>query len=423
MEKSERANPDVRARIYQSARQALDAGLKKQGVSDPQVVLAQHQRLEEKIREIEMEERRAEVSAQPAPPAPRPPVVSPAVPPAVPPVVPPVVTVAPVAAPAAAPSIAPPVAPDASRQPPGSRMSEPRDASILGGATRDAGRPSPGAPQVAAASGLDSLRADRDGHFDAAPEPPPVPAQAPARQGRERNRASEKRSRDETLLETRPERTAKPRRRRSFLSVLMAWLVFFVLVGLAVWWAYSSGLVQQSLQQALDAAERSTAGQSSDLGSGGTQNGFSEAWTEIFAGGDAAALQGGTASRVEPVAIQDGTASRVMSGASGSAGDVSVSVPAEILQELAGKSSTIALTVQSATESPVQFSVRCDFGSLGECPRHRFTAGQERADVLLRVTFERSIAPNAPGRLLINTGIDQAEGAILLHSVRVLPGQ
>ena len=161
MEKSERANPDVRARIYQSARQALDAGLKKQGVSDPQVVLAQHQRLEEKIREIEMEERQAEVSAQPVPPASRPPVVSPVVPP----VAPPVVTVAPVAAPAAAPSVAPPIATDASRQPPGYRVSEPRDASILGGATRDAGRPSPGAPQVAAASGLDSLRAARAGQI------------------------------------------------------------------------------------------------------------------------------------------------------------------------------------------------------------------------------------------------------------------
>jgi hypothetical protein len=93
------------------------------------------------------------------------------------------------------------------------------------------------------------------------------------------------------------------------------------------------------------------------------------------------------------------------------------------LQELVGKSSTIALTVQSATEKPVQFSVRCDFASLGACARHRFSARQERADVLLRVTFEGSAAPNGPGRLLLNTGLDGGGQSILLDSVRVLPGQ
>jgi hypothetical protein len=73
LEKSERSNPDVRARIYQSARQALDAGLKKQGISDEQVVLAQHQRLEQKIREIEFEERKAVAAAASTPAAATPP--------------------------------------------------------------------------------------------------------------------------------------------------------------------------------------------------------------------------------------------------------------------------------------------------------------------------------------------------------------
>ncbi|CAD7043087.1 regulator [Pseudorhizobium halotolerans] len=410
LEKSERSNPDVRARIYQSARQALDAGLKKQGISDEQVVLAQHQRLEQKIREIEFEERKAVAAAASTPAA--------ATPPAAPRVAPaeaPAAT-SPAVSPAASP-IAPPVSSGVSREAPRSPASRPQDdAPLLGGATRDASRDISSAPGVASASGLDSLRAARDIPFEARQEPQAAPL--PVGEARDA-----KRPRDETLLETRPERTAKPRRRRGFLSVLLAWLVFFILVGLAAWWAYSSGLVQQSLQQALDAAERTAGGPSSDLGSRGPQNGFSEAWTEVFSGGNANTLEGGAAARLEPVAIQGTTAARVMSGASTAEGDVSIPVPAEILQELAGKSSTIALTVQSAAEAPVQFSVRCDFGSLGACPRHRFTARQERADVLLRVTFERSIAPNAPGRLVVNTGLDGAEAAILLHSVRVLPGQ
>ncbi|MFN6986084.1 MAG: hypothetical protein ACK4OI_14750, partial [Rhizobium oryzihabitans] len=57
LEKSDRSNAEVRARIYQSSRQALEAGLRKQGIDDPQVVAQQRQRLESLIHIIENEER------------------------------------------------------------------------------------------------------------------------------------------------------------------------------------------------------------------------------------------------------------------------------------------------------------------------------------------------------------------------------
>ncbi len=231
-----------------------------------------------------------------------------------------------------------------------------------------------------------------------------------------------RRTRDATTLDIPPERAAKPRRRRGFLSVLMAWLVFFALIGAAVWWAYSSGIIQQSLQQALDAANRGTANRSG-AAQEGPQTGFSEDWVEVFDGSDQAAVQAGPSASAEAASTATGSAIRLASASATAEGDVAIAIPAEILRELAGKSSTIALTVQSASEAAFQFSVRCDFGSLGNCARHRFTARQEAADVLLRVTFERSIAPNDPGRLLLNTGLDEANASLVLHSVRVLPGQ
>lgn len=57
LEKSDRSNAEVRARIYQSSRQALEAGLRKQGIDDPQIVGQQRQRLESLIHVIENEER------------------------------------------------------------------------------------------------------------------------------------------------------------------------------------------------------------------------------------------------------------------------------------------------------------------------------------------------------------------------------
>src|SRR5690606_2619769 len=55
--RSERANAEVRARIYQSARNALEAGLRKQEINDPEAISAQRHRLEATIHQIEGEER------------------------------------------------------------------------------------------------------------------------------------------------------------------------------------------------------------------------------------------------------------------------------------------------------------------------------------------------------------------------------
>ncbi|RYD82625.1 MAG: hypothetical protein EOP61_41905, partial [Sphingomonadales bacterium] len=56
LERAERSDPDIRARIYQSARNALDVGLRKQEIADPTVIERQRQRLEVTIGEIEHEE-------------------------------------------------------------------------------------------------------------------------------------------------------------------------------------------------------------------------------------------------------------------------------------------------------------------------------------------------------------------------------
>ncbi|MCY1310482.1 hypothetical protein D9M70_606760 [compost metagenome] len=45
LERSDRASAETRARIYQSARQALEAGLQKQGIEDVNVIAQQRHRL------------------------------------------------------------------------------------------------------------------------------------------------------------------------------------------------------------------------------------------------------------------------------------------------------------------------------------------------------------------------------------------
>ncbi|WP_037079302.1 hypothetical protein [Neorhizobium vignae] len=397
LDRSNRADREIRARIYQSARQALDAGLRKQGVTDRLIIMQQHELLERKIHEIEM----AEVERL-AEPAPEPSVeLDPEQPYAAEPMA------------VESPVMEARLRPDApQRQAPPSPAAPSID--TVSGETR--------APSAAAMSSgdLGGVSPARGARIEAEPFQPEPPAKE-AKPGKPNRNA---RPSSDSGLDVPPERAAKPRKRRGFLSHLLTWVVTLGVVGGACWWFYQSGLVQSIVEEAMKSADRSAAGQ----GVGGPvafdpRRGFSDEWVEIFVPSKAAEMKAGGQAKVEAVAASEGQAVRIASATSGDGGDVSVEVPPEVLREMAGKSSTVALTLQSGQNSSVQLSVRCDFGSLGNCSRHRFTATQEKLEALFRVTFERSLAPNRPGRLIFNSGIDGADRAVLLYSVRILPGQ
>lgn len=399
LERSDRVNRDVRARIYQSARQALDAGLRKQGVSDRLTIMQQQELLERKIQEIEAEElRRLE---QPAPM--------------------PVLELDTELPYDQEPQrVDPPVQTTAASEPARREPEVMLDGETRSATTAPAASTAPPVEAAAAApmgssgdlGGLGAARAER---LEAVPEAKPAKAakakKAPAPPSG-------------TTLDVPPERAAKPRRRRGFLSHLMTWLITLAVVGGACWWFYQSGMVQSFIEEAMKAADRATA-----AGSGegpiafDPRSGFSDDWAEIFVPSRVAELKPGDRAQVEAVAGAEGQAVRIVSATPGEGGDVAIDVPPEVLREMAGKSSTVALTLQSAQDNSVQLSVRCDFGSLGNCSRHRFTATQEKQDALFRVTFERSLAPNSPGRLIVNSGLDGADRPVLLYSVRILPGQ
>ncbi|HEV7433636.1 MAG TPA: hypothetical protein VGO22_02000 [Pseudorhizobium sp.] len=390
LEKSDRGNPAIRAQIYQSARQALQSGLSKQGVTDVQVIATQRQRLEAKIREIEEEEQRS----QPTAPTPATPQVR-----------------------APAPEAHEPR--NVRQQPPAGAASA--EAFALGGATRDewhsADRTEAGDP-----SSLGALGADRS---DAAPGKMSQDVLGETRlDGASpgvRAKGRRRRSADPSALTDSMKRSRSPRRRRSLMPVLAAWLVFLALFAAAAWWAYSSGLVRQSMEQAIEAANRSSLNQQNGQGLG-PQVGFSEDWLLVFDGSDAGAVEASGAAQLEPADTASGSAAR-LSLVAGAEGEIVVAVPVDILRQLAGRTSTIALTVQAAADAAVEFAVSCDFGSLGTCPRHRFTAHQEKAEALFRVTFAETSAADASGRLLLTTSSAAGSSEILLHAVRILPGQ
>lgn len=390
--RSERDDAHVRARIYQSARQALDAGLKKQDITDPDVIDRQRRGLEDKIREIEIEERHRIRAAE-----------------------------AEAAARAAAEVQIDSPTPDLAAD----RMDEPS----LGGQTRDPSQIEAGAAGDEDAFGsLAAMRAE-PGSDRLAPEAPSFPGPKESRFGRKKKSKATRANRTESELSA-PQVPGEKRKRqrRGLISRLFIYFIFFTFLAMGGWWAYSSGLFLTPEQRDTSVPNPPPAVREEDFtGAAGQafnpQQGFSDDWLQVYTADSKVAVTPGAEASAEVVAMADGPALRITSRAPGAGGDVAIPVPVEVLREMAGKTSTIALTLQAVGNAAVQLAVRCDFASLGSCSRHRVMAMQERADTLFRVTFDRTLAPTQAGRIYVNSDILGGSQPILLYSVRVLPGQ
>ena len=154
-----------------------------------------------------------------------------------------------------------------------------------------------------------------------------------------------------------------------------------------------------------------------------SRGGFSDDWIDVFEPQQIAAIRPRANGMVDVVTASDGTAVRLGSRSGDADGAIEITVPADVLRELAGRTSTIALTLQSADDKPVQISVDCDFSRLGACPRHRFTINPQKLDALFRVSFDSGMAPASAGRLVVNADLSGGGRGVNLYSVRILPGQ
>ncbi|AOG09073.1 MAG: hypothetical protein KJ981_05500 [Alphaproteobacteria bacterium] len=380
--RADRSNAEARARVYQSARQALETGLRKQNIDDPESIDYQRRRLEALIHSIELEERtRLEVRPEPSVPHP--------------------------AAPVAAPSqrAAEPTAPT----PPDRRT----------------GRVEPGFaagdPPVGAQTGY------REPSFDEEPE---IAARA----------SVDAHADDEgPMPDMRSERPLQaPRRRRGIVARLTIMSIFLATLGIGAWWIYSSGLLlteaerdtsvpnpppRAEAEDFTGAPETTSPSEPAGPQALDARGGFSDDWIEVFAPQQVSALRPRANALVDIVTASDGSAAQIVSRSGDEAGVIEVTVPTEVLREMAGRTSTIALTVQSIDDEPVQISVECDFPRMGDCPRHRFTVNPQKLDALFRVSFDNGMAPSTPGRLLINADLSGSGRGVNLYAIRVLPGQ
>jgi len=431
LERAERSDPDIRARIYQSARNALDVGLRKQEISDMTVIERQRQRLEVTIREIEDEEmarlrsiaqfervaleREPEDEPEPAIEASR-----------------------------QQPQHSWPVGPPVSRNHPAppvrQPVSEPLDAEF---------EDEP--PAVAPDRRVESLQVE---HIAQRAEPTseiPLGSRPAANTRRTEPVIDDYLS---GLTATREAQSSAPvgeqpqaaewddeaaeaiaptkKRRRGFGSFLVSTFVYLFLLGIiggGVWWVYDTGMIDAALKgegefqlvpDALRSEKSTPARQEARLD---TLRGFNGDWINIYKpGADTERAKPRAKAAIDENRDSDGVATVITSNAPDQDGDVLIEVPASLLQDLAGKTSTIAVTVKSNTEKPAHIYVQCEFKTLGDCGRHRYTVTNERADELIQVKFDGKMSPSSAGHIVINSDLTGEGSSIRLYGIRVLPG-
>ncbi|TCP89313.1 hypothetical protein C8J31_102488 [Rhizobium sp. PP-CC-2G-626] len=427
LERSDRASAETRARIYQSARNALEAGLRKQNVLDETVVAQQRHRLEVTIHTIEQQERAAlrDLSVVHSPVSPAP--VSPA--PVSPSTVPPQNPAEPASP--AEPHVTIADAPraeqrasgrDAERQEPGfGEVTAERPSSRRDGPSFDA-------PDVDGPRGDGRVeRGNRHRERDDAPfTETPTSMVAPVRDTKRPGAQARDAVNDLGLPGAEP---LVPRRRRGrggrIASILMVAAVLVAAIGSATWWVMSTGLLERP--QGQPAPPPTVAAEDFDGGAGlrtlGAQAGFTADWVDLYLPTATGGVTPGARVRTEVVRDEGGARLRIASGTGDASGNVAIEVPASALQRMSGQTSTIALSVQSANGKPTQFSVECDFASLGDCGRHRFTVNDEKSDMLFKISFDRTMSPNGPGRILVNSDVTANGGSLDLYAIRLLPGQ
>jgi hypothetical protein len=400
LERSERANPEVRARVYQSARQALEAGLRKQDITDAETISAQRQRLEVTIRAIEGEERQRLHAA---------------------------------AAPVAAPQPPQPARPESSPQPtpvaaPPPRVQSPQriepdlDPHMeLRGETRNPQSD----PSDFGDGDLGGLHTGPADHLGAEPEfvaEAPVPRQARS-------------------MDFKPERAVVRRKPRKFFSRLLVFCIVVAFLGIGAWWVKTSGVLLTASQRDTsvrnppahvdpqdyngdddNADDSADSGSNAGLATIDPQDRFSADWVQILGPTDASKAVGGAQAKIENANENEGPTVRLTSQSSGAAGDVAVPVPSAVLQKLVGGRATVAMTLQATSNTPTQITVECDFGGLGGCGRHRFDVTRQKSDALFQLQFSKPLPANATGNLVFNSDVDGKATGVNIYAIRVLPG-
>ncbi|MET3613696.1 hypothetical protein ABID16_002025 [Rhizobium aquaticum] len=224
-----------------------------------------------------------------------------------------------------------------------------------------------------------------------------------------------------------PERAIKPRRKSRWKARAFALVTFAAFGAAGWWWVQSTGLNlpkavrDGSVPNPPPTAKAEDFDGAKQLKSLSRQGGFGDEWTKLFEAGKSKSFSVGSQASAKVEQSGSGPYLAITSAAPGIDGSVSIELPQSVITSMQGKTSNIALMLEGG-DKPVQVTVECEFGGLGNCGRHRFLLSQNKTDLMFDVVVKGGNPAEGPGRLVINAGAGGEGNTARLFSIHVLPG-
>jgi len=90
------------------------------------------------------------------------------------------------------------------------------------------------------------------------------------------------------------------------------------------------------------------------------------------------------------------------------AGPMLLKLAPGVLKSIAGKKTTVEILAKSGDSGPATFTIFCDFGDLGECGRKRFRIGLQPEAVVFSILIAENVNEDQKAFLAINTDVTSA---------------
>ncbi len=362
LQKVDSTDPKLRARIYQSARDALVGSQEKQGVTGTDTAARQASLLEELITSIDREftgTGSADMAADLGPPE---------------------------------------------------RASTRQEPPPLSGAQAHPGPPQPrnDAPdQVPLTAGAD-LRAER-----VAP---------PGKTKRTRRKKEPEGDPLDAVADKRGKDAKGARRGRPVFSLMLVAALAIAFVGIAVLWVVFNGLLLTSDERDTSVPNPPATVDGGDFIGGEVADGsVSDNWTTLFMPDDLSGVAQRSNANAAVVDVGGNQALQIVSSDPGTDGEVLFELDPGVLQALVGNKSLVAVTLRTSSDTPSQMYVRCMLPGDESCGRHRFDVSYEVGDVVFSLDLTGKTLAGGPGFLAINSDINGTGHGVDVLAIRARP--
>tara|TARA_R110000751_G_scaffold95381_3_gene186366 strand:+ start:35704 stop:37047 length:1344 start_codon:yes stop_codon:yes gene_type:complete len=435
LQKADDSNPELRARIYDSARNALSNSHTKQGKWGSDSAREQTRKLEALINAIEADyQKRPRRSAAAGPKS-----VLQDVPPQAP--------ITNSTSKQAAPKQGAPKQPaqkQATTVNDGSNISLADDDVQIGGQMRSGSprpnqtRPNPvrSNPARSNTAPLNAARSE-PGRYNpsrSGPSRANAPRSKPGAAGRSRDglqldapeRIVDGQRPDAMLFNDDARSAARPvreKRRRPFFAIILVSALVLAAVGIGFLWVIFSGLMLSPEQRDTSVPNPpATINGDAFVGNPSADGEFSGEWIDVFTPEDISRVAGRGSVKAALIESNGRSALQVVSQSPDIQGEVLFELGRGILDTLAGSQALVAMTLRSSTDATTQIYVKCQLPGGGDCGRRRFDVTYETNDIVF--SLDLSNVRNGGGEsgiLALNSDVSGSNKGINIYAIRIRP--